>query len=389
MPNTINNDAGSVATPDMGPIFIKPPGGEEVSVEKAKVTPQTWFRDTTAVAEKDRYETSRNSLDKMPPPSPEGPVVGTTNQGNIFLTPNSLTAFFMAFTELSNIMRQMTSAGLKQMLTQMTMATELAKCIKEQKKTAATAEASMYIASAVSNFAEGLGAAVQLVGSARAQKKAESKMGNEGEKLKQNVDKTQNKLESKTAKMSEMKAEKNLEVTQHKNKVDAARDKLNKATTPEEINSAKDGYETAKNDLRNARSSQRTELDARQDKVDTADKKAREAKHDKAKFDSDYQSNIQGEVQKYTNKTHFTSTILTKALQGSADLAKAAFVLQKGAAEGEEAMLNSYLQNVNKQEDSLREYIKSSHDTVSQLMQALQKFSDDQRKLGGSLGTQA
>lgn len=362
----------------------------KVSNDKQNV----YFTDTTQVSGQKEYLEARNFLSNIPPPNANiiGKGPGADEVGNPFLKPNALVAFFMAYTELSNIARQMSNAGLNLMLTQMSMGNELAKSIKEQKKAASEAEASMYIASAVANFAEVLGAVIQVAGQVRGQGKAENDMKDQKTKYEKNTADAETKLNADTAELKRLKNDPKV-YTQEK-KVQVAKElkaelEKNPIENKEKIKNIDREIDTREKELNDLKKNKNKLVDAQRERVEKSENELREAKLTENKFNVNYQSHLDTKVQQRTLLSDLTSKMISRGLQGTADLAKAAFTLQKGAAEGQEALLNSYLQNVNKQEDQLRDYMKSSHDLVAQLMQALQKFSDDEKKLGSSIATQS
>ena len=94
----------------------------------------------------------------------------------------------MNFDELSTILMQMSNAQEKVTLLEMSIVQDLGLGEAQQILNAATAEQKMYIAQAVSDFADMGSSLVQTIGSASASYKANKELSTEENRLKGNVD---------------------------------------------------------------------------------------------------------------------------------------------------------------------------------------------------------
>lgn len=397
MTNSGNIGNRSQGSPDSIPaepmIFIQPP--KDTDAHKTKgAQPNDYYADTQASDGMLSEKVSGKHLNNIPPPNAQisgntqtTGVVGNAGNGNPFLAPNPLVAFFITFTELSNILRELTMAQEQINLIEMSIINDLASGEAAQILTAAEAEKNMYYASAASSFAEAGVSMGQALATTRAEKSAENQLNKQKTDLKTEVETSKTNLNTaegelntakttvKTSKQNLEKAEKNLEAAE---KLDNT-----KLENREKVKAARAEVQEAENNLKVADDDKRE----KSWKVNKAENRLETAKRDLENHDIHYIENRQRLVQSSTFKMQMWSQACSKLTDAFANVAKASLAMQKAQAEAIQKMMSSYQQTAFKVIEAITR--KESSQMIADLFQQLRKFSDDAKKLGGSIGSMA
>ncbi len=344
----------------------------------------TYYTDTQSGGQKIQGKLASNYLNKIPAPNSQ--ISGSSNNDtNPFLRANPLVAFFMNFDELSTILMQMSNAQEKVTLLEMSIVQDLGLGEAQQILNAATAEQKMYIAQAVSDFADMGSSLVQTIGSASASYKANKELSTEENRLKGNVDDagdtvTTEEKNVQAAKQSLQDAENQLnQAQQDKAYYDSGKGK--QETIDEDKMQANKSVQEARDNLKQ----QQATADAATDKLETAKDNQSKAQKELDKFKTNREQTKDRIISERTMVLQMSAQALTKGISASSKLYSATMTLEKGQAEALRTVMSTFLTTATKMIDSANSDIQANHKMVSDLMQALQQYSNNAKKLGGSL----
>ena len=291
----------------------------------------------------------------------------------------------MNFDELSTILMQMSNAQEKVTLLEMSLVQDLGLGEAQQILNAATAEQKMYIAQAVSDFADMGASLAQTIGSASASYKANKELNANEDNLSGNVNKasgdvTTEEQNVQAAKQSVQDAENQLnEAQQDKAYYDSG--KGNQNTIDEDKMQADKAVQDARDNLKQ----QQANSDAATDKLETAKDNQSKAQKELDNFKLNRERTKDKIIGDKTMILQTSAQAFTKAISASSKLYSATMTLEKGQAEALKTVMSTFLTTATKMIDSSNSNIEANHKMVSDLMQALQQYSNNAKKLGGSL----
>jgi hypothetical protein len=394
-PGNIGGHGQSASDPGLVPPGLMPPNRTDAPTTTGKVSSPTdvqslqqaleaYFMDTiTSGGSQVNGKQVVNYLNNIPPPNAQtSGTSGTSGSGNPFLAPNPLVAFFMTFQEIASVMRQNNNALAQLTLSIMSMIIEQGQAQAQQTLTAANAEASGDIAMAVSSFTEAGVAIVQAGVQAGMSKTASSELDSTEADLDSNVNKAQDDL---------TEAQNSLKTSQEKLDLQRANveTQTNQLAQLEQDGSSTVTQTKIVSDANQDLTSQHRQVMRNQDIVQNKQDALDQANQAKIKFKTTRQEQQQAAVQSLTFKVQMAGQFVSKAVDGAANIVKATAALQKGQADAYKELLASYIQNDNKTLDLLIGNRQANSQMVSDLFQQLRKFSDDERKLGGSIAVQS
>lgn len=340
-----------------------------------------------------------NYLNNIPAPNAQASgTSGSKGGGNPFLDPNPLVAFFIDFNEIANIMRQTTMAQEQTSLIEMSLVNDLASGEASQIITAAQQDALMYTATAVSSFVEAGAAGAQLVGQGMARNSTSNEMSTEQTEVDENVSTAQTNLNNVTeledADNANTTAQTNLQAKQaavvdsQTNPVGNSPEEqaANTNQKTQEFTEAQTQADAANDRLVKAKQNFK---DNDIDSVDSAQQKLKKAQTAQQQFKANYATNYQHKLSDKTWYHQMVSTMITKGVDAGANAAKAWLTVHKSLAEAQQKMMSAYMQNAFKMIDTLNKAQQENSSMVADLFRQLQKFSDDDRKLGGSIAVQS
>lgn len=389
---------------------------------------QTYYDDSVASSGTQQKEaaTSTTDLDSVPPPDDVNsstkststtsttsststasttPIAGPSGGGNPFLAVNPLVAFFMDFNEIANILRQMTNAQANLAIIEMGITNDLAHGEAQQIILAAKAESKMYMAAAISSFTEAGVSLATGLGSFAAETRADSQMSEASAAKKQNVQDAEVDTAQKKQQMEEAqnayKAE--ASVPDKQAEVRSAREKVKQVeedptSSPNEINKAKKNLQQKQRELEAAKqadkdnasvAAKKKEMERTETDYEESQSRLNKAQREKQEFDAKFMETRYGLGQNRTLQIQMAGQFLSKSVDGVANLIKSIETMKKGQAEAIRALYQAYEQNALKQIDALNSAKSENSKMISELFQLLRKFSDDERKLGGSLTAQS
>lgn len=377
-------------------------------------TSQTYYDDSVSGSTQ-TAGTNKNSLNSVPPP--KGQVNGTSNsqKGNSFLEPNPLVTFFINFTLFSDILRQTSMAQEKSELMEMNLVNDLGLEDAAQILQSAGAEETMYIAAASADFTEAAcslaqaGAAIAGARSSSKEMDAESSRQDTEIQTQQRevdaddeqVNETQEYIGAKNRQTDLQNAQKEETATnsdpeatdQDKNEARTKREKAEDAYTQQDENTV-EGYEF-KNRRKMEQLNDQEKLNyAKKDLARAEDKQfndkqdLQKLQREKSRFVADYSNTYQGKIQQKTQTFQFFATATSKFADAIQNIIKAQQTLIKGQADAQKALLDAYMQVAFKMMDTLNNAKKENSQMIAQLFQALEKFSDAEKKVGGTITAQ-
>ncbi|WP_166158356.1 hypothetical protein [Neochlamydia sp. AcF84] len=397
-----------------------PAAGANPAAKAVAQPNQAYYTDSTSTGkEAVSAKHTRNLLAHIPPPNAQAAGVSeSSGTGNPFLRPNPLVAFFMNFTEISNVLRQMTMAQEKITLSQMSMINELAKGQAQQILQAAEKESKMYMASAIACFMEAgvsLGqAAMQFRVNRNTDKEMElqkktykdeaTRLKGHKASAKQYYDEVSGQHTASEMKVKQMRdadknvadARKNLKDAKQggsREGITASEQKLKDAEAQRDIaygGQLKVDQRAAKLKEAEAESLRSSEesLSAKRD-LNRANHESETANYELEKFNTSYFMTHANSVSNKMMIFNMTSTMLNKSTEGLMNLWKSELVVEKAQAEALKAMMDAYIQNAFKTVDLMNNAKSENSKLIADLMQQLRKFSEDERKLGSSVGVQS
>jgi hypothetical protein len=396
--NNVSNNGNTVPQED-------PNANLGVGISKTQGTNNTQNAQQT-LQTREQSSLTRAEGDKPPslkfgggiPPTGDTTTQGSSSvsdAGNPFLTPGSLVAFFMNYMELANTLKQMGFSAAMLKVAEMKMYGDLAEgesqLILEKGKT----DAAQHIAAGVAAMVQGFISIATIAVTAKGQKKAEKETSAAKQQKDDRVDSTQKDYAASQTKTNNARQNYDNARTNEasaKKKMDAKSDQLELSKTDKtaegqkkteqlqkDFDAAKDDYATAKKDKADARE----ELDtAKRDEV-TAKDNMDDAKRDQAKFNAlEFQMSVQ---QNFTVMYTQTMDALKSFVESAKEFAQANLTLQGSIYEAQRVLVAMQKDLASKGIDQMSEQEKAASDLISQLLQALQKFSDDERKLGGTI----
>lgn len=375
-PFTVANDGSIATTP---------------SVNKEALTPtSTYFTDTqSATGTTPGGKPVTNSLNTIPPPNAQAAgVSGAAGEGNAFLVPGALVAFFMEFNELATIERQTSLAQEQETLMQMAMSNSLTSGMANEIITAANFEQGSLISSAAASFVDGAASLSMGIAQSRAEAAGEGQLDSEESTLNTQLDSDQADLETARGNITDT------EFQETNNNLNKAQDNLNEEETKMEqldpsspegkaqqakVDEAKEQVENAQEKLQ----TQKKKLSKEdQNTLNKAEEKVKTSEKDLQHFQNHRLEKLQSMVQFTIGKTQAYSQALSKMISAFSSSANAVLVTYKARAEAMLKMMENYQQTTFKMMDTLNSARGDNSKMIADLMQQLRNFSDAEKKFG-------
>lgn len=377
---------------------------------------QTYYDDSVASSgtqEKDA-STSTTSLDTMPPPddvdhastasttsattTQSTAVAGAPGAGNPFLNANPLVAYFIDFNNIAVMLRQMTNSQAHLTVLEMGITNDMAHGEAQKILEAAHAESKMYLAAAITSFTEAGVSLATGLGSFAAERAADKQMESASQSKQTAVDDAQTNVQTRQNELTT--ARQNYEDTAQ---TPAAQKKLQEAkkaadADPENTTGSHEKLQEARDNLEKAKLADKdnqvvrdhkNNLEKAEQNVDESQSQLKKAQRDKEEFQAKFLETRYSMSSSRTFRLQMAGEFIKKSTDGAANIVKSIETIEKGQAEAIRALYQSYQQNAQRMIDSLNSARSENSKMISELFQLLRKFSDDTRKLGGTLTAQS
>ncbi len=364
---------------------------------------QTYYADTQSSG---GFQTSgklnTNNLAQITPPGTNThSVPGRSGEQNLFLGSNPMVAFFMDMDEMAQVLIKTDLLQATLLILEMAITNNLAQGKAAAILQSANADYTSHIAAAVSSFAQAGTALVQMGQTWNAENEADEMITNQKNGLQtsldtenENVDDAQDELDENEEALNAAQAN----VNSAENELEDSQNTL-KALKEVEGGAAPDDIESAQNEVTKAQRKLKaadTDLEnanedfrAAKRHLSEAQGKLQDAQSAQDDFAVHEQEKRQNFIQSKTQETQLASQFINQMINGFSEVIQADAALTKGASDATVALYSNYEQNAFKMMDQLIAQIGSNSKMVADLMQMLRNFSDQEKKLGGSLTAQA